>query len=441
MSGKKILKNSFLSLSIFVAGGVIGYSYNHFHNKEPKEIENQLLELSEFKQVKGMSTEDISKVMTIKTDSGEQFYALYKEGFFGKIEDIRYVFGDGYVLYLNNSMQYIEKPDLQKESVEASSNENIENKDIVLEEDISNDVAQETIPSKNISSENIVSELDKEKDNLEISSTENTENTENVNDISNIELSDLIIENYEDEQNIAVNTSSIDENSLNDSSKLNAGEIKKTEQKEERRVVEDLEFVDENVSGTTRDKVLNESIPDEEDRKKFEEEISSVAEKNYRRDAIMKISDRVSDFTINFESQTNEEKRVITVFTDPTCPYCQRLHGDIEKLQLTGYTIRYLLIPRDGMNSPVVPEITYASCFSKDRSKELVNQLFSGRNIDTSDMPEYCNSSIIERQLRLATSLGANSTPFIIDDQGGVAEGYSGIENMIKKLDASNASN
>ena len=90
------------------------------------------------------------------------------------------------------------------------------------------------------------------------------------------------------------------------------------------------------------------------------------------------------------------------------------------------------------MNSPVVPEITYASCFSKDKSKELVNQLFSGRNIDTSDMPEYCNSSIVERQLRLATSLGANSTPFIIDDRGGVTEGYSGIENMIEKLDASN---
>ena len=275
--------------------------------------------------------------------------------------------------------------------------------------------------------EDSISEADEEK------SISTIESKENINEISNINLSDLIIENYEDN-----NISNIGDNTSNDSSKPSTGEFRKTKHKEESRVVEDLEFVDENISGTTRDKVFNQNIPDEADRKKFEEEISSVAEENFRRDAIMKISDRISDFTINFESQTNEEKRVITVFTDPTCPYCQRLHGDIEKLQLTGYTIRYLLIPRDGMNSPVVPEITYASCFSKDKSKELVNQLFSGRNIDTSDMPEYCNSSIVERQLRLATSLGANSTPFIIDDRGGVTEGYSGIENMIEKLDASN---
>ena len=438
MSGKKILKNTFLSLSIFVAGGVIGYSYNHFYDKEQKEIEKQLLKLNEFKQVNSMNIEDISKVMTIKTDSGENFYALYKEGFFGEIEDIRYVFGDGYVLYLNNSMQYIEKPNFQKESLEKvldgsneEENNNNENRDTNLEKP--NDIIQKPISKKDISlkntdiTEDSISEADEEK------SISTIESKENINEISNINLSDLIIENYEDN-----NISNIGDNTSNDSSKPSTGEFRKTKHKEESRVVEDLEFVDENISGTTRDKVFNQNIPDEADRKKFEEEISSVAEENFRRDAIMKISDRISDFTINFESQTNEEKRVITVFTDPTCPYCQRLHGDIEKLQLTGYTIRYLLIPRDGMNSPVVPEITYASCFSKDKSKELVNQLFSGRNIDTSDMPEYCNSSIVERQLRLATSLGANSTPFIIDDRGGVTEGYSGIENMIEKLDASN---
>ena len=103
-----------------------------------------------------------------------------------------------------------------------------------------------------------------------------------------------------------------------------------------------------------------------------------------------------------------------------------------------GYTVRYLFIPRDGMNSPVVPEITYASCFSKDKSRELANRLFNGRNLDTSDKPESCNENVIERQLKLATSLGAKSTPFIIDNTGGVTEGYSGIDNMLEKLEESN---
>lgn len=454
MSGKKILKNASLSIGCLIVGGIAGYSLNHFYNKGANDARRELLSLEQFEKVEHVSIKDISKVATLRTESGENLYALYKENLLGDISDIRYVLGDGYLVYNNNVMHYIEKPEFKKLS---SNTESIPSEDSnagkveTVKSYVDNIARSEENTRENNSNETEVADSrELESDNTQESVVKKEEtslddNLEYRSDMSNIDLSDLIIENYEEEstntnnEQVTEGFSSINsKSSSSQSDELSSGEIRKTEPKREKRVVEELDFVDNNISGTTRDKVLSENIPDEEKREKFKEEISSAAEENYRREAIQQISDRLSDFTIDFESQTGEEKRIITVFTDPTCPYCRRLHGDVERLQLMGYTVRYLLIPRDGMNSPVVPEITYASCFPEEKSRKLVNSMFSGNNLDTSNKPESCSKSVIERQLKLATSLGANNTPFIIDNTGGVTEGYSGIENMLKKLDASN---
>lgn len=454
MSGKKILKNASLSIGCLIVGGIAGYSLNHFYNKGADDARGELLSLEQFENVEHISIKDISKVATLRTESGENLYALYKENLLGDISDLRYVLGDGYLVYSSNVMHYVEKPDFKELSnnTESMPKEASNKEKVGTVKSYIDDISEsEEDAEKNSSSKLENSEKKKSESNnaqniaTKESQTSLDEKLEYRSDMSNIDLSNLIIENYE-EENTNINSdpvtegfSSIDSQaSSSQSDELSSGEIRKTEPKREKRVVEELDFVDNNISGTTRDRVLSKNIPDEEKREKFKEEISSAAEENYRREAIQQISDRLSDFTIDFESQTGEEKRIITVFTDPTCPYCRRLHGDMERLQLMGYTVRYLLIPRDGMNSPVVPEITYASCFPEEKSRKLVNSMFSGNNLDTSNKPESCNKSVIERQLKLATSLGANNTPFIIDNTGGVTEGYSGIENMLKKLDASN---
>ncbi len=47
-----------------------------------------------------------------------------------------------------------------------------------------------------------------------------------------------------------------------------------------------------------------------------------------------------------------ETKAHITVFTDTTCPYCQKLHAEVPELQKRGIEVRYLAFPRQGPNSP-----------------------------------------------------------------------------------------
>lgn len=451
MSGKTILKNTSLSIGCLVIGGIVGYSINHLYDNGATSAKKELLSLEQFQNVGDMSIKDVSKVATLRTESGENLYALYKENLLGNISDVRYVLGDGYLVYNSNVMHYVEKPNFKELSSNTESIPEEDKKgkvetvksyvDNVSESEQENRTEEQEVNSNNSNKNN-------DEDDVEASENEEqvslSEDLEYQSDMSNVDLSELIIEDYDENSNESTSSevsegfSTIDSQSSNSQPELKSGEIRKTEQKRENRVVEELDFVDNNVSGSTRDKVLSKVLPDEEKREQFKEELSSAAEVNYKREAIKKISDRLSDFTIDFESQTDQEKRIITVFTDPTCPFCRRLHGDIERLQLMGYTVRYLLIPRDGMNSPVVPEITYASCFSKEKSRELANRLFNGRNLDTSDKPESCNENVIARQLKLATSLGAKSTPFIIDNTGGVTEGYSGIDDMLEKLEESN---
>jgi thioredoxin-related protein len=448
MSGKKILKNASLSIGCLVVGGIAGYSINHFHDSGAEKTRSELLKLTQFDNIGHVSIKDISSVATLRTESGENLYALYKENLLGDVSDIRYVLGDGYLVYNSNVMHYVKRPDFKELSNNTkfvSENTNKESKADTVKSYIDNISSNKKKTQEKEEKVEVNKDVSSEKE-VDANETSLDDDLEYSSDMSNVDLSQLIIEDYEAEDSNSSNKgnnegnsfSSINAQNSDSQQELSSGEVRKTEQRRSERVVEDLEFVDNSISGTTRDKMLSESIPDEEKREKFKEEIGSAAEENYRRDAIQKISDRLSDFTIDFESQTGEEKRVITVFTDPTCPFCRRLHGDIERLQLMGYTVRYLLIPRDGMNSPVVPEITYASCFPEEKSRELVNKMFSGNNLDTSNKPESCDSSVIERQLKLATSLGAENTPFIIDNTGGATEGYSGIENMLEKLDASN---
>jgi thiol:disulfide interchange protein DsbC len=45
-------------------------------------------------------------------------------------------------------------------------------------------------------------------------------------------------------------------------------------------------------------------------------------------------------------------KYTISVFTDITCPYCQKLHRDMNKLHSLGIKVRYLAFPRAGVVVP-----------------------------------------------------------------------------------------
>lgn len=130
----------------------------------------------------------------------------------------------------------------------------------------------------------------------------------------------------------------------------------------------------------------------------------------------------------------------ITVLTDPTCPYCRKLHGAIEQLNAAGITVRYLFYPRylgAGENDPrakeLVDRINGAWCSSNP--KQAFDVLFNGGSAgrDCSELPEddkRPRNPAVDHYT-LGQVLGVSGTPHIIHDSGEVWVGYSNAQDLI----------
>lgn len=64
---------------------------------------------------------------------------------------------------------------------------------------------------------------------------------------------------------------------------------------------------------------------------------------------------------------TGEEKAVLNVFTDSSCPYCKKLHEEVSKLQEAGISVHYIPYPRGGSRGPGYQELKQVWC-AKDKA-------------------------------------------------------------------------
>jgi len=111
----------------------------------------------------------------------------------------------------------------------------------------------------------------------------------------------------------------------------------------------------------------------------------------------------------------------ITVFTDTTCPYCQRLHKDLLELRENHpLEIRYLMFPRGGLDSKGARELRSVWC-SDDPQAALTaakgDGSFTAQNAS-------CDTPIASHY-ELGREVGVNGTPFlIVGDDGPLVSGY-----------------
>lgn len=109
--------------------------------------------------------------------------------------------------------------------------------------------------------------------------------------------------------------------------------------------------------------------------------------------------------------------RSITVFTDITCGYCQRLHQEIDTLLDSGVAVRYLLFPRAGLNTPAAAALESVWC--NDDPQAAMTTAKAGGQIP----PESCVNPI-EQHVALAQQVGLRGTPLIYLDTGDRIPGY-----------------
>ncbi len=113
-----------------------------------------------------------------------------------------------------------------------------------------------------------------------------------------------------------------------------------------------------------------------------------------------------------------ETRDYITVFTDVTCFYCQKLHKEVADLNDMGIEVRYLAYPRGGPDSEGAQKLTTAWC--ADDPQKTLTQLKAGVALPLSD----CESSPVTAQFELGAAMGVRGTPAIVTSSGQMIPGY-----------------
>jgi thiol:disulfide interchange protein DsbC len=134
--------------------------------------------------------------------------------------------------------------------------------------------------------------------------------------------------------------------------------------------------------------------------------------------------------------KAEDEKHVVTVFTDITCGYCRKMHKQMDEYNARGITFRYLAYPRAGIT---------------DRAGNLTQGFKDLRSVWCSDDPEAAMTSAknsqniayricdkpIEEEFNFGRQVGVNGTPAIMLANGMMVPGYqppAQLEQLLNNL-------
>lgn len=127
-------------------------------------------------------------------------------------------------------------------------------------------------------------------------------------------------------------------------------------------------------------------------------------------------------------SPAGETKDVVWVFTDPTCPYCQKFHEHIDAYTERGIEVRYLAYPRAGPGSKAW-KLTEAVWCAQDPKAAL------GKAKGSGDVAaEACPNNPVAAQYQAGQAVGLTGTPMILTSSGEILGGYLGPEQLAARL-------
>ncbi len=122
-------------------------------------------------------------------------------------------------------------------------------------------------------------------------------------------------------------------------------------------------------------------------------------------------------------------KKGIIVLTDPTCPYCVKLHEEIKKAvakdpEAAFYIMPYPRNPND--------KATYRKCLAVvcAKSEKLLEDAYSGKELPA----PACKSNAVTETMRLAQRLQIQGTPTMISPDGRVVSGYMDADGLLSLL-------
>ena len=118
----------------------------------------------------------------------------------------------------------------------------------------------------------------------------------------------------------------------------------------------------------------------------------------------------------------------LIIFTDITCPYCQKLHNEINSLITNNIQVKYVLFSRNGPEDDAYQEMVSIWC--SDDQKKSIKKAFNGNFVEQAN----CKNPLDKNQA-LAYKLRVNGTPMIFTESGDVIPGYVPYKKIIEILD------
>jgi thiol:disulfide interchange protein DsbC len=123
-----------------------------------------------------------------------------------------------------------------------------------------------------------------------------------------------------------------------------------------------------------------------------------------------------------------ETKAHITVFTDVSCFYCQKLHKEVPELNRRGVEVRYLAYPRQGIGSAGFRQLATAWC--ADDRQETLTRLKNRESVDD----DVCAGNPVAAQFELGQAVGVRGTPAIVMPDGAMVPGYRSADDLVATL-------
>ncbi|HEX9850342.1 DsbC family protein [Candidatus Deferrimicrobium sp.] len=119
-------------------------------------------------------------------------------------------------------------------------------------------------------------------------------------------------------------------------------------------------------------------------------------------------------------------KRTVIVLSDPTCPYCVKLHGEIKKAAAKDADVAFLVMPypRNGKD-----KATYAKCLAVvcSKSEKVLDDAFTGKELPAA----ACKSDAVDETMKLADRLKIQGTPTMILPDGRMISGFMGADALL----------
>ena len=152
---------------------------------------------------------------------------------------------------------------------------------------------------------------------------------------------------------------------------------------------------------------------------------SNLTENKMKRERIKYLS-KINDKSV-ITYKPDSTKYVLTIFTDTSCPYCQKLHNEVDDLLMNDVEVRYVLFSRNGNDDDAYEDMVSIWC-SKDQ-KEALDRAFDNDFVEN----ESCQNPISDNY-SLARDLKVNGTPMIFMEDGLVIPGYVTTDKIMSIL-------